>query len=245
MNDKILLDKWTTKVNGRPRGIAEVQCPDCGDIREMRHDSYLKAATTCCRSCINLRRPTKPEDEKFQWDRFYRSREGKASCMYSANVQRCQTKGWPLPHYTREELVAWLMTHPTYHQLFDIWEASGYTKALAPSIDRLDDYQTYSFNNIRLVAWKDNNTRGCQDQRKGQNLKQCKAVDQLDLNGSFIRRFHSIIGAARELGIDDSKIGDVCRARPIKKGNRWTTPKTAGGFKWRYSKVPNRPGEVT
>lgn len=50
-------------------------------------------------------------------------------------------------------------------------------------------------------------------------------VDQLDLNGTFIRRWDGIRSAGRGTGVDDSSILQACA------GNY----KTAGGFKWRKS----------
>lgn len=51
-----------------------------------------------------------------------------------------------------------------------------------------------------------------------------RAVRQYNLNGEWLMSFESATAAAKELGIQQGKITDVC------KGNR----KTAGEYQWRY-----------
>jgi hypothetical protein len=41
--------------------------------------------------------------------------------------------------------------------LYKNWVKSGYEKNFRPSVDRLDSTKGYSFDNIRLVTWKENN----------------------------------------------------------------------------------------
>ena len=240
--NKILISRLPNKtVNGKVRLYCLVECPDCSEQREIRFDMFKTLETTCCRSCTNLRRPTKKPEDLFDWQEYYRSKEGKLAHTYQQQKQRCRKKGWPQPTYSQDELISWGMSNPKYHSLFDAWKSSGYRKELSPSIDRLDDYKSYSLDNIQIVTWEENNHKGRLWRVEGKNTKNSLAVDQLDINGNFIKRFPSIISAARELKIDDSKIGAVCRGLPVKKGNRFSTPRTAGGFKWRYSTVPNVP----
>jgi hypothetical protein len=61
------------------------------------------------------------------------------------------------------------------------------------------------------------------------NGKHSKAVDQLDLNGNYIKTFPSTMEVERQLGIPHSQISNVCKGK--KNYN------TAGGFKWKYSEV--------
>lgn len=238
--DKILIEILPNKtVNGKPRSYCLIECPDCKKRREVRLDMFRSSETSCCRSCINLRRPTKSEEELFDWEAHYHSKEGKLAHAYQQQKQRCVKKGWPAPTYNQEELVTWGMSNPQYHALFEAWENSGFRKELSPSIDRLDDYTSYTLDNIQITSWKDNNHKGRYWQVIGENTKNSLAVDQLDMSGVFINRFHSIKAAARALSIDDSKIGNVCKGVPVKKGRGFSTPVSAGGFKWRYSTQPN------
>lgn len=238
--DKILIGAAYTKiVKEKNRTLQVVRCPDCSTEREVRADMVKNSETTCCRSCVNRRRDTKPKEELFCWKAYYHSKEGKLSHIYQGHRQRSQEKGWEMPPYTREELVHWAMTQTVYHKLFDGWEASGFIKNLSPSIDRLDDYKPYSLENIRLVTWQENNTKNHRWSREGVNNKRNIAVDQLNMCGEFIARHHSISEAARSVDLDGSRIGEVCRGLPIKKGKHFKTPLSTGGFKWRYSTEPN------
>lgn len=53
----------------------------------------------------------------------------------------------------------------------------------------------------------------------------CKKVIQYSLEGNFINSYFSVAEAARNLGIDSSRIAKCCRLQV----------KSCGGFQWRYS----------
>lgn len=53
-----------------------------------------------------------------------------------------------------------------------------------------------------------------------------KAVNQLDLNGNFIKLWEAVSFAGNELGIDYTSISKVCNGKAI----------TAGGYKWEWKK---------
>jgi hypothetical protein len=59
------------------------------------------------------------------------------------------------------------------------------------------------------------------------NGKHSKQVNQLDLNGNYIKTFPSTMEVERKLGIPHGQISSVCK----KKKNH----NTAGGFIWEYS----------
>lgn len=227
-------------MSGRTRQMCEVQCPICNLKRKMRTDSFKSVNTTNCQSCNWNLRPRKPENERFNYLKYYRSLEGKASNLYTAQVQKCKERNHPLPIYTREELIEYLINSLIYIKLFNIWKFNNFEKNYAPSVNRLNDYKSYSFDNIEIVSWKYNNDIFTKDTISGKTAKVCKAVDQLDLKNNFIKRFHSQQAAMRELGIDSAKISAVCIGKPVKKSNNRTTmPISAGGFKWRFSTIPN------
>ena len=150
---------------------------------------------------------------------------GKAFQIFSRQKASSKFRGHQPPKYTRGEFVDWLLSNEDYIKLFDEWEKSGYEKSLAPSVDRIDDYKGYSFNNIKVVTWKENNRKVGSDMRNGINNKQSNAVIKMDLNGVKLEEYYSIRQAAREIGVPDANIVKVC------KGKR----KKAGGFKWKYA----------
>lgn len=222
---KIILNYSNEKVGKYPRRMALVECPSCKSQRKIRADSIKKMDTTKCRPCIDSTKPTKPKEELFNPQEYYRSKGGKISHIYQAQKARSRENGWESPSYSREELIEWVMKQPLYHELFKEWEDSNYDKNLAPSLDRKNDYLPYSLDNIQLMSWNDNNRKGAVFQKLGINQKQSKGVIRLDMDGNYIDEFHSIIEAERKTGISNGTISRACR----KENN------TAGGYKWKYS----------
>jgi hypothetical protein len=120
------------------------------------------------------------------------------------------------PAYTFKELSRWFVSQPNWEDLWLKWENSNYLKDLRPSIDRLDDSKGYSFDNIRLITWRENYMKEIE--------KQKVKVNQYDLEGNYIKTFESIHDADRHTNIDYRNIQAVC------KGER----KTADFYQWRY-----------
>lgn len=128
--------------------------------------------------------------------------------------------------FSKEQFKEWVL-EKNILQLLDNYNLNEFKKDLCPSIDRIDDYQGYTFSNIQLITWAENNVKG-RDSIK--NKKQCsemakslwsKTVMQKDLNGNIIKIFPSTHEVTRELGFDSSLIARACRKRIISKGYRW------------------------
>ena len=84
-------------------------------------------------------------------------------------------------------------------------------------------------NNVSNLEWMtqgDNNRYGTHGLKLLKNLAPPKPVRQLDPLGNIVNRFPSIREAARQTGISDGSICEVCNG-----GIR----KTAGGFSWKYA----------
>ncbi len=89
--------------------------------------------------------------------KFKRSKSGVISQLYSAQKASSKKRGHRLPEYSREELKEWLYSQALFHELYNEWVQSGYTKRLKPSVDRVRDETHYCFSNIRLCVWYENN----------------------------------------------------------------------------------------
>ena len=226
---KLILKEAYRKVGKRTYSL--VQCPTCSSTRDVRVDALKDQESTLCRSCVNRARPKKDIADKFNRLNHYHTLEGHITSIWNGQRQRSKRNGWAEPAYSREELIEWVRNQPNASDLYTAWELSGYEKNRAPSIDRLDDYKPYSFDNIRLVDWETNNKKGRESQIAGDNTKNCKAVRQLDLNGNVIAEFHSIMDAQRQTGVNNSHIYNACRGYRMSNGKQKTVL-TAGGFKW-------------
>lgn len=159
-----------------------------------------------------------------KYTRYRRTLRGKIYNIYDSQIVNSKTRGHEPPSYSKQEFYDWCINSVKFLKLFKRWESSNYKKELSPSIDRKNDYLPYSFKNIHVCTWKENFDKGHSDRKVGINNKQNKAVLQFDLDGNFIKEFHSLSEASRKLNIS---AGDICRCCNLKR-------KTAGSYKWKY-----------
>ena len=156
-------------------------------------------------------------------EEFRNSIVGVVSGIYYRQKRNSRKRGHTPPSYSRVELDEW-MHNNGYKELYDTWISSGMDTSLKPSVDRLIDSIGYSFDNIQLVTWKQNQEKNYKERKNGTNSQINKRVGQFSKDGILIESFHSIKEAERVTGINNNCIGRVCR----NKG------KLAGGFKWSY-----------
>lgn len=192
------------------------RCNKCGEkkpLSEFYKSKYSKDGFAyTCKKC-----------EKFLNQEFYKTKRGVAFLAYHHQVSTSKKKGYNLPEYTKEELYDWLLKQPTFDEFYDEWVKSGYDRWKKPSVDRIDDYKSYTFDNIQLMTWRGNNNKAHKNRVAGVNNKYNKSVLQYDLNGNFVAEHYSISQASRITGIDISSISMASR------GIR----KTAGNYKWK------------
>ena len=131
--------------------------------------------------------------------------------------------------FTKDEFKKWLDDNykTEIRRMLTEYKNSNYIKGLCPSVDRIDDYKSYTFDNMQLITWKENNDKG---RISLKNKKQCsemakrvwsKKVIQKDLDGNVIATFNSTHDVERLLGYDSSLIARACRLNKVSKGYRW------------------------
>ena len=193
------------------------RCVKCGEEKPISHYPLKKCRTdgidSSCKECVSLSQRT-----------YRRSTLGVATLIHTNQKRNSKRRGHAAPNYTRDELLEWLLAQPNFERLYDDWIGSGYTKLMKPSVDRLDDYKGYSFDNIQLMTWGENKAKGHEDSKNGINNKRSRAVLQYSVDGEFIKEYYSMSQASREVGILCECICGVCNGR--------YGYKTAGGFKW-------------
>lgn len=170
---------------------------------------------------------------------YLRTKYGLVKKMLANQRAKSKKRNHPLPKYTFDELYQWCMSQEIFHKLYDTWVSSGYQTRYVPTCDRLDDYKPYTLSNIQLLSWQDNNCKHYSDVRLGKNTKSCRAVLCYDLQGNFVKEYHSIAEASRAVGTNHSNIRNVCEQKPLRKSNpdgsyRYFTPQKSMGFIWRY-----------
>lgn len=135
-------------------------------------------------------------------------------------------------HFTKDEFANWVYEQDSFKELFDNWVCSDFDKNKVPSIDRIDDYLGYSFDNIRLTTWDENNKNGriskknklqCSDMAKKKWSKKVYMINKE--NNEVLKEYYSAREAARDNNFDASAIAKVCRGE--KNSHK--------GYIWRYA----------
>lgn len=162
---------------------------------------------------------------KLKSSRYAKTKKGLILSIYGSQKANSKRRNHNSPSYSLNELREWATNQSVFHDLFDDWVASGHKKALRPSFDRIDDYQGYSLDGIKIMTWEENKAKADFDIKNGINTKKSKAVEQLTLDGSFVKRHHSVNQAERDTGIYAANISSCC------VGKR----DTAGKFRWMHA----------
>ena len=162
---------------------------------------------------------TKAEKTKL----YNRTKIGVSRRLYNHQLERCKTRNHKKPTYTKYEHDEWLFNQELFHVLYDNWVESGYEKNLKPSVDRLDDYKSYSFDNIQLTTWEENNKKAREHTKAGILEKATCTIYQYNKsNGNFISKFPSIVIGAKETNSNPKAIIECLRGKS----------KTSNGFLW-------------
>lgn len=197
------------------------RCTGCGEEKlptEFHKDKQKKDGLSCkCKECI------KEKDTK-----YLRTIDGFVKLTYQNQKRNSIKRGHKPPDYSREELKLWITSQENFSQLWGNWVASGYEYWIKPSCDRIDDYKPYSLENLKLVTWKENNSRVNHDMRNGINNKQSRPVNQYTKEDrKFIARHHSCISAARSVG-KDSGVGGISNCCNKKSSSAY-------GYYWEFA----------
>lgn len=148
-----------------------------------------------------------------------RTHEGWYSKIYRAMRTRNRKKfDLELP-FTKDEFIKWIEDnyYDKFVKLFQDYVDSDCDKYLCPSIDRIDDYKSYTFDNMQLITWKENDIKGTNGVKNKISCaevgkKYCsKTVLQYDIKNNLLMIFSSTHEAERVTGIDSSLIAKACR----------------------------------
>jgi len=194
-------------------------CTKCGTTKQTKefskHESRYDGLQSSCKTCRNI-----------SAKKYRQTKDGLIAQIYGNQLAHSKQRGHELPSYSRDELKAWVYSHPNFEALYKAWVDSGYDKWLTPSVDRADDYKPYSIDNLlRLCTWQENYDRGNTDMKNGINNKTSTAVVQMNLDGTFVQEHYSMCAAERKTGVANGNISNCCNGKS----------KSAGGFRWMVS----------
>lgn len=192
-------------------------CPKCKEsklLSQFYKNKNTKDGLKCdCKDCNNIR--TK---------KYLKTIPGLITHIYKDQRSNSKKRNMDLPNYSKTEFKNWILKQPNFDALFKSWVGSGYEKGLKPSVDRIDDYKPYTMSNIRLITWKENNSKYYKDAKAGVNKKALKAVISYNKNNEETTEYYSAAEAARQTGLIRGSITQCCRGKL----------KTTGGFNWEY-----------
>lgn len=121
-------------------------CPKCE--KEVPLEGFLKGKKGrfgkyyLCKNCVDNQPKT---SSKYFAHKLYYDQRGSS-----------KGRGHPMPDYTREEFVDWLLNQEVFHDLYKKWQESGFVRDKLPSGDRIDDNKPYTFDNLQIVTWEVN-----------------------------------------------------------------------------------------
>lgn len=153
--------------------------------------------------------------------------------IYAQQKSKSKKRGHPIPRYTIEELLDWCFKQNRFYKLYNNWLKSGCKTKLIPSINRINDFEYYYFDNIELITWQENNFKGRKSSKHILSVKNLpqhfkpKPILQYSLNYIFIKEWISASEVKKELKFNQGNITQVCL------GKR----KSANKFIWKYKQV--------
>lgn len=155
---------------------------------------------------------------------YAHSINGLIAHMFFDQKKHAIIRSQSLPSYDLKQFKEWMLSQDKFLQLYEEWELSNFLKAKRPSADRVNDFLSYSLDNITLMTWAENKSKAGLQMKNGTGTSglRCKPIIQLDMQGNIIAEFVSTAQARRVTGF--SGILNVLKGRSL----------TAGGFYWQY-----------
>lgn len=147
--------------------------------------------------------------------------KGYITQAFSSVRYKSKRRGEEYPNFTKDEFVLW-MHENNVHLKWIEYVDSDYNIDKKPSVDRIDDYNPYTFDNMQLITWKENRLKGVNGKKhhlacsNKQNMKRVKIVD---IFGETLQEFDSIKDCAEYLGVHKVSVSRVlCGRRKTIKG---------------------------
>ena len=161
-----------------------------------------------------------------------RTKEGLITKIYSSQRSNSKMRNHPEPAYTKQEFKEWMHNQNNFYELYENWKKNNFNKKFVPSVDRIDDFKPYTFDNIRLTSWCKNEQKANKDKTNGVGTQglQCKKVYQYTKDKkTLIATFISTSDAARKTDTYQSGISRVATGKEDHANN----------FYWSFEEINN------
>ena len=120
--------------------------------------------------------------------KYLKTPKGVLNIIYRNQLLKQKRRGIKV-NYTYKEFKDKYLNDEKYLELYNQWLKNNCLSDYKPSFDRIDNTKDYSFDNLQIMTWRENNAKG---------RRECmKAVRQYDLSGNYIKTYGSIIEASK------------------------------------------------
>jgi len=182
------------------------ECNKCRQIKPLedfnREFTSISGRRKTCKTCFNAKTLLRR-----------RSKIGLINNTYTGQKIRCKKRGDPLPSYTKEEFLVWMLSQPNFESLYAAWVKSNYNRNLSLSVDREEEKLGYTIFNIKLMTWEENNLKAKEDIKAGKLKSRAKEVICTNLLTKEIIEFKSAAIASRALNIPVMGIYENCSGK--------------------------------
>lgn len=118
-----------------------------------------------------------PEAHKQACKNYEKTPKGFAMRLYRNMESRVKGIQWQKSHLyqnmtilSREDFYNWFLNSEDFKKLFTEYEASGFQRKLAPSVDRINSEKGYEIENMQIITMSENSRRGTASKIKKYNL---------------------------------------------------------------------------
>ena len=176
-------------------------CKKCGEDKVLSEFYAMKlnadGKSGKCKECT--KKDVKMNSDKVG-DKYDSSEKGVIRVLYKTMKRNNKNRGFGEMVFTKQEFCSWLYNN-NFKDLYTDWVSTGKSSLNKPSVDRIDDFKGYSFDNINLVTWKENKDHQTRDMLEGVGTsgKRCTAIGKY-LNGELIKTYISYQEVRREEG---------------------------------------------
>lgn len=188
------------------------ECFKCKVVKPLKafykHKDMSDGRLNKCKECTKKDVKNNPVD-------YDKTEKGVVRVIYKTQCYHSKKRGHPPPCYSKDGLRDWLYDNG-FKSLYDNWVASGFKSSFKPSVDRIDDFKGYSFDNITLGTWRENRDHQIRDiiSARGSSGRRCKKLCMLTEDGDIEAVFKSYASAKRFMGYSvwhQIKSGSKCR----------------------------------